>query len=297
MAPLLGGCNAHAVRSLQWGLPQHTAFQYSFHTEHHLSTVFIDPPPPATGEEGTRKATEASLQSWSLVLDGQLTQSLARVFRDGTWGQLVRITAARGEENGPRGAIPIEAEGLVGKSVVVRGWPSGETLEMAGYAQLGGAGRLGEVWFDLFPQLTVRLPRTLPQPGSPPPEEPSNYTLRAEFTSQAAVEQAWSLKWTGATQAPCPEGECLSLTYQGTIVEVDKNDRPDRKVDASGTGTVEGTLLLASLTHRLIRHEYRVKLTRELTTFGLPPARGEEAPPRIRLRTTDEATTVLQRIP
>lgn len=294
-ASFLAGCPRSAVRELGWGLPRDAVLRYSFQTEHRISTELGAVPADVAGDPGL-PALREGLSEWTFVLGGELEQSLARIFRDGTWGQVIRVARVEGGQRGPAGLVPLEPEGLLRKSVVVRGWRSGEAFELAGFQHMSGIGRMVELWADVFTQLTIRLPRRLPAGEGAETEEPASMSLRIPLADGAHLERSWTIRWRSATTQPCDAGTCMALAYSARIAETGRSPRPDRRLDVRGAGTVEGTVVLDPAS-RLVSHEYRTELTRDLTTYELPRGPKEDGPARAAARVSDRATTTIRRLP
>ncbi len=283
-----------SVRSLRWNTPDDLTLDYEFETEHRLRTLFEKLPAGPTADQVT--AMESELVDVVFSLSGTLEKFKAQYFVDRTSGVVVRLAAVEGRQETPEGPVDIDVDGLVGKSVAMRTFDSGEVFEAVGYEHFAGYGRYGELFAELFPQLMVRLPTELPDVGVPARVR-TTFPLRIDGFSEA--HQTWEVAWTRTTEPePCLIGKaCVQLTYSGTIHERALGRDPSHVTRVTGEGTVEGELLFSLDRNDLQEHSYTIDLERTIQTFEGPfdPRKGEEGEVRAELKQRDQSRTVIRR--
>ncbi len=284
-----------SMRTLRWSTPDDTVLAVGFETSHRVTTSIDRVPEGALGERAD-EIRDAIAES-TIELRGTLDVFKAQYFDDTTHGTVIRITSAEGDCDGCGPTSSLDVEGLVGKSVAVRGFDSGEVFETLGYEHFSGFGRYGELFADLFPQLHVRLPPSLPAPGDAVAVR-STVPLRLDrFT---IVAQTWNLTYrTEGEPAPCIIGRsCVDLVYSGTIEEEGTGRDPTHFTTTEGHGTVEGSILFALDRGRFQEHAYTVDLQRTITTYEAPFEIGrEQGEVRAVLTQRDRARTVLRSQP
>ena len=153
-----------SLRSLRWNLPDDTVLRYSFESIHEVNTSLDQIPPVLSPDE--LSDLEAKLAGETFEIRGELERFKVQYFDDGTAGVVVKVVSASGGEQTPQGLQGLDVEGLLGKSVALRTFPSGEVFETLGFEHLTGFGRFGSLFAEIFTQLNVRLPVELPEAGS-----------------------------------------------------------------------------------------------------------------------------------
>ena len=80
-------------------------------------------------------------------------------------------------------------------------------------------------------------------------------------------DQNWVLSYERAEGDPPCRG-CLVLSYEGSITEASTDKHPARPMVLSGTGSIEGTIVLGAGRARreLLRHDWSVAWKRKLRT-------------------------------
>ena len=287
----LASCT-YSIRTLRWNTPDDEAFRYSFETEHHLQTTVETLPPGA----GDIDAIAQKLADATFSLHGVIEKFKALYFNDGTAGVVVRFVSVDGSQSGPEEA-PIDVAGLVGKSVAMRIFDSGEIFETLGYEHFAGYGRYGELFAELFTQLFTRLPYELPEEGK---SMFVRSTIPLAIDASTMVKQEWEVNYhrEGET-VPCELGRnCVTLVYEGTITEKSANRDPRHFTLVEGTGQVSGSILFALDRGDFEEHRYSIDMNRTLKTYDEPFVKGkEEAPPRAVVQQSDQSTTVIRREP
>ncbi len=285
-----------SVRSLRWNTPDDVTLSYEFETEHRLNTVFEKLPGNPSADEVT--AMESRLADVVFALSGRLEKFKAQYFVDRTSGVVVRLAAVEGQQLRPEGPVAIDVDGLVGKSVAMRTFDSGEVFEAVGYEHFAGYSRYGEMFAEVFPQLMVRLPTEMPAVGEPTRVK-TVLPFRIDGFSES--QQTWDLTFVRESEpAPCLIGKaCVELSYTGEVTEKGLGRDPAHVTRVVGEGSVSGVLLFAADTRDLQEHRYTLDLERTIQTFEGPfdPRKGEEGEVRAELRQTDHSETVLRRIP
>lgn len=290
-----GGCGA-AYRSLRWNTPDDTALRYDFETrrviETELETV------PAGADPAVLAALRDKLQQHELALSGTLEKRKAQYFRDATSGfviTLASVDAMAAPEGIPS---PLDVEGLVGKSVSVRGFDSGEVFEAIGFEHFSGYGRFGDVFADVFLQLMRRLPPELPEAGS-------SAVVHSEIPLQidplCEVRRISEVEYRVAGEpTPCQLGRtCVELLYEGWVRETGFNREPRHVTELEATGTIRGSMLLAMDVRDFQEHRYEVDIDRTIRTYEGPFDReeGEQGTVRAVVLQADHEQTVLRRQP
>jgi len=284
-----------SLRSLRWNLPDDTVLRYSFESVHEVSTSLDEIPPVLTPDE--RSNLDAKLASETFEIRGQLERYKAQYFDDGTAGVVVRVVSASGGERTPQGLVGLDAEGLLGKSVALRTFSSGEVFETFGFEHFTGFGRFGGLFAEVFSQLNIRLPVELPDAGaeitvrSSVPLRVDRYTL---------VRQTMDLTYTRIGEpVNCLLGEsCVELEYSGDVAEVGGNRAPGRFTEVSAEGTITGRMLFALDAGDFQEHSYEIDLVRTIRTYEAPydAGEGEEGVVRAVIQQTDHNRTTLRRV-
>jgi hypothetical protein len=284
-----------SLRSLRWNLPDDTVLRYSFESVHELSTS-LEQVPPVLEAEALDELTEA-LGAETFEIRGELERYKAQYFDDGTAGVVVRVVSASGGQRTPEGLKGLDAEGLLGKSVALRTFSSGEVFETLGFEHFTGFGRFGGLFADVFSQLNVRLPVALPDPGAEITVRSSVPYRVDKFT---LVRQTMDLAYTRVGEpAACLLGNaCVELQYRGTVSELGGNRDPSRFTEIEGEGEITGRMLFAADKGDFQDHSYEVQMTRTIRTFEGPydPDEGEEGVVRAVIHQTDHNTTTLRRV-
>lgn len=191
-------------------------------------------PAPGTGEEAAgpeassaeQEAALAPLSRFGARYDLELELRLARRFRDGSLGLLVRVTqaevhpleAAEGQPEGDlRAGAPLPGWEVAGRTFELRAFPDGEVLSVDGGLHLAGPDRLGGV-VDLLPPLLSPLPpaldagetgpRDLRWPWSAASDRAWRHVLGATWENRGRdpETQAWRMGWEGPLQARGRDG-------------------------------------------------------------------------------------------
>jgi hypothetical protein len=262
------------VRTLRWNLPDDRVLVYGFETTHQLRTTLDVLPEGELGDLAGDIA--AVLADSTITLRGEIEVFKAQYFEDTTHGTVMRITSTEGDCSDCGPGSSLDVEGLVGKSVALRGFDSGEVFETIGYEHFSGFGRYGELFADLFPQMSVRLPQELPPPGE---TRTVHSTVPLRIDTYTMVAQTWHLTYhTEGEPAPCFIGKsCVELVYSGTIEEQGTGRDPAHFTTTAGSGTVDGRVLMALDRGQFQEHGYTVDLERTITTYEGPFEIGRES--------------------
>ena len=285
----LASCT-YNMRSLRWNTPDDAAFRYTFETEHHLQTTVESLPPGA----GDITVIAQKLADATFSLHGIMEKFKALYFNDGTAAVIVRLVGVDGKQTGPVEA-PIDVAGLVGKSVAMRIFDSGEIFETLGYEHFAGYGRFGELFADLFPQIYTRLPHELPEVGK---SMFVRSTIPLAIDASTLVEQEWEITYRREGEpVPCELGNnCVTLVYEGTIRETGANRDPRHFTLLDGTGQVSGTILFSLEREDFEEHRYSIDIEHTLETYDGPFDVGkEEGQLRAVIKQNDRSTTVIRR--
>jgi hypothetical protein len=290
---LTTGCGA-AYRTLRWNTPDDVVRQYTFETVHDIETS-LETLPAASTPDGLA-AIEDKLREQRFTLSGTLEKRKAQYFRDGTSGYVITMSAIDPPPDDGGLVSRLDVDGLVGKSVAIRAFDSGEIFEAIGFEHFTGYGRFGDLFPELFSQLMMRLPPELPDIGN-------SIAVHNEVPLQLGplckLEHTWDVEFhrTGEPE-PCNIGRaCVELQYNGTLAEKGFNKEPRHVTEVVGSGTIRGTILLALDTRDFQEHRYEVQNNRTIRTFEAPFDRreGEEGVVRAVITQADHSETVLRR--
>ena len=283
-----------SLRSLHWNTPDDRILHYEFETSHALSTE-IQRYPAGIDLEGA-DSLRSKLGDETFALGGRLEKFKAGYFEDGTAGIIVRIESVSAGPDPADGSAGMDTFGLIGKSVALRVFDSGEVFETHGLEHLSGFGRFGELFADVFTQIVLRLPTELPEEGeslrvqTKVPLEIDRYTgiersLDVEFRREGDPE-------------PCVLGRtCVQLTYEGSVTERGINRDPMHFTKVEASGTLSGSLLFALDKGDFQEHRYVQDLVRTIVTYEGPFDEGESGTVRAELSQSDRSVTTLRRIP
>jgi len=212
-------------------------------------------------------AALASLGELSWTGELELELRLARRFRDGSLGWLVRVLEARREADPELGLSPTSAWGLRGRSIELRTFDDGEVLSVEPGRELVGADRLGGLADLLGPLLSPHAPalrvdqsqrRTTRWAVLWGLGDGLRVRLNAEWTALARDKKAgtWRLGWSGPIDGRGRESQALA-------------PEAVRATELKGEASGEAVLLdipRLPVPLRLVEHELR--LSRSLrTTF------------------------------
>ncbi|HCP44717.1 MAG TPA: hypothetical protein DIU15_01590 [Deltaproteobacteria bacterium] len=265
LGALISPASAGPRRSLQYLFPMDQLESFSFEVESVAETQLVRK--PADAARFDLAPVEARLLDVRTRSQGRLDRSLARVFRDGSLGLIVRVVDLQGSvQRGDEGARePLELGGLNGKSVALRVHASGELLDSHGWSHILGAQRPGSVLGDLFLQSILRLPRHPPKSSSP-----MSVTFRTRVPVDGSLQRdrTWTLTYRRA-EAPsaCGKG-CLAMAYEGEVLERSADTHPARPMELRGKASVSGLIVLRSRRSRLVSHSWTSQWTHEVKTKG-----------------------------
>jgi hypothetical protein len=294
LLPLLA-CST-TYRTVRWNTPDDTVLHYTFESEHAVETHLERLP------TGVDPAEVAAMQERLLgaryELSGALEKFKAQYFDDGTGGIVLRIQSLTGGQRIDGGIVPVDTEGLIGKSVALRVFDSGEVFETLGFEHFTGFGRHGELFADVFTLFNVLLPNQLPEPGSPIFVR-STRPMRLDNRSEVVQTLQLTFDRVGEPRA-CMLGEaCVELTYEGKVSEEGLSKDPAHFTRVEGEGTLTGTMLFALDRGDFQEHEYTLAIERVITTYEAPydEGDGEQGVVRAEVRQHHEAHTTVRRTP
>lgn len=292
---LTTGCGV-AYRTLRWNTPDDVVQLYTFETVHDIETS-LETLQAAVAPE-TLAAIEGKLREQRFVLSGTLEKRKAQYFLDSTSGYVITLVSIDPPPDDAGLTSPLDVDGLVGKSVALRAFDSGEIFETIGFEHFAGYGRFGDLFADVFSQLMMRLPPELPDIGA---TIAVHNKVPLKIDPLCKLEHTWEVEFqrTGEPE-PCHIGRaCVELRYDGTLEEKGFNKDPRHVTEVVGSGTVRGTMLMALDTRDSQEHRYEVQISRTIRTYEGPFDRseGEEGTVRAVLQQTDHAETVLRRVP
>jgi len=280
------------LRSLQWNTPDDRILHYEFETSHELATT-LQRVPEGFDTPGS-EALRTKLADHPFALSGRLEKFKAGYFDDGTSGIVVRLeSVAAGPAAEEAG---VDTYGLMGKSVALRVFDSGEVFETHGLEHLSGFGRFGELFADVFIQTIVRLPPELPEPGeevrvvSSTPLEIDRFT-HVERTTDVVFRRE------GEPDSCLLGRSCVRLTYEGSVDERGTNRDPMHFTVIETRGSISGSLLFVLDKGDFQEHRYVQDLVRRIVTYEGPFDDGEEGVIRAEIAQSDHSETTLRRLP
>jgi len=282
------------LRSLRWNTPDDRILHYEFETSHTLSTEVQQF--PAGVDTTAAEPLLAKLADETFALGGRMEKFKAGYFDDGTSGLVLRLESVTCGPDGPDGASGVDTFGLIGKSVAMRVFDSGEVFETHGLEHLSGYGRFGELFADVFTQMIVRLPIEVPEPGAEVRVETRVPLKIDRFTR---VERALDIVYRREGEPePCLVGRaCVQLTYEGRVAEQGINRDPMHFTEVEASGTISGSLLFALDKGDFQEHRYVQDIQRTIVTYEGPFDEGETGMVRARLSQNDRSETTLRRMP
>ena len=238
-------------RALRYDMPIDRVDHYEFQTTHDVHSRWVSGPP---GPE---------IPPFQTVATGRLERHVARAFRDGSFGVLERLVGPRLTVSDPTAReIPVDV--LEGRSVVFRGDDGGSVFDSLGWSTFGGAGGGFDAFMDVFLAPFQHLPVRIPDAKK---GMPALFRVRVPIDAFAEIAQTWTLRYRlGPAPDDCPR--CLSLIYNGQILEDSPDRHPDRATVRRGDAAVAGSLVFTAGRRKLVRHAWRQEWRRTVS----PPA-------------------------
>ena len=283
-----------SLRSLHWNTPDDRILLYEFETSHALSTKVQRFP---TGVDPAQiEPLNAKLGDETFALSGRLEKFKAGYFDDGTSGLVVRFESVTAGPDAADGSAGVDTFGLIGKSMALRVFDSGEVFETDGLEHFSGFGRFGELFADVFSQIILRLPTALPEPGESIRVQTSVPFKVDRFTR---VERSLDVEFRREGEAkPCMLGrDCVEMTYTGSVTEHGINRDPMHFTEVDATGSISGSMLFALDKGDFQEHRYLQELVRTIVTYEGPFDEGEVGTVRAEISQSDRSETTLRRIP
>jgi hypothetical protein len=197
----------------------------------------------------------------TMRFEGQLEQSPARRFRDGSQGDRLRFIDVTLAQDGAE-ASPSDLSGL---SVELRSFGDREILEIDNLDYIIGPGRHGDLLLGLWPALSPFVPDLEPGEST---RQRSN--LPFVLSDGMGMPVALDLDWTLAGAEACGADSCWRLVYRGPVQGKgrERNDRWLARFRLSGEA--QGSLLVGQQDHG-VRHSV-IELELELLTILADPA-------------------------
>ena len=246
-------------RNLYYRLPQDVLETFAFEATHTVSTAFSRLPPEA--EPFDVASLEARLGKVETVFRGTLERMVARVFRDRSFGLVMRVLDLSGTIDRGEGASPLDVAQMEGKSLALRLHSSGEVLDSFGWSHFSGGGRAGDLVLEVLLQSVLRLPNV------PPTSRPigSTFVLRIPIDPMLERIQHWVIAYTPTADSQVCRG-CLAVDYAGEIREDSRDLHPARPMKLDGLAKVSGTIVVGpGPGHRELRsHRWRITWDRTI---------------------------------
>ena len=227
--------------------------RYSFETTASATTALQEP----DGTEIVASFGEPVRRRWT----GDIEQSPARRFRDGSQGDLLRFLQVEVQHGD---SAPEHSE-LSGKALELRTFASREILAIDLLDHLLGPSQGADLMLALWPALSPRVPDL--KPGEQVRQR-SNlpFTLANGMGSPISLDLEWSLD----PAQPCEAGSCWRLTYEGPVRGrgLDRNDLWHARYQFDGQA--RGELWLNELDNRIVASSLDLEF--DLTTTLSDPA-------------------------
>jgi hypothetical protein len=263
-------------RSLRYELPIDRVDRYRFQTRHSVESEWLD------------GGTEPAIPPFVTEGAGTLERTVARAFRDGSFGLLQRFVgpgvAVLDPASGASRDLPM-AE-LDGRSISMRLDDGGSLFDSVGWHTFSGAGGAADALGDVQLAAIQVLPVTVPdaQKGVP-----ALFRRRVPLDPFAEMAQTWTIRYRrGANPAGC--ARCLTLLYSGEVLEDSVDRHPERAATRKGAGYVSGTVVLGP-GRRLRSHTWRQEWKRDIAPTAGSGGR------TLRQREVVEGSLVLQEAP
>lgn len=212
----------------------------------------------------TERSGVSLIQPFTTRVSGRTQRYLARIFRDGTLGVVVRTWELTGAiERAGAEVTTLDLSGVDGRSVSLRVDRSGALLDSSGWLQLRRAGS-GDLIDDVLLSAVPRLPPSIPDGVEP---VASTYRLALPIEEGLSCDQTWVLSYSRLPdRPPACRGACKIVGYEGTVQE-SCEDRA-RSLERSAVAKVSGQLEIKehAASRRLRAHRWSLDWERRLTS-------------------------------
>jgi len=214
--------------------------------------------------ERTERSGVTLIQPFKTRVSGRTQRYLARIFRDGTLGVVVRTWELTGAiERAGAEATALDLTGVDGRSVSLRVDRSGALLDSYGWLHFRRSGS-GDLVDEVLLGAVPRLP-----PGIPDRDEvvASTYRLALPIEEGLSCDQTWVLSYSRLSeQPPTCRGSCTTVAYEGTVRE-SCEDRA-RGLKRGAVAKVSGQLEIKehAASRRLRAHRWSLDWERRLTS-------------------------------
>ena len=216
----------------------------------------------------TERAGHSLIQPFTTRVRGKVERYLARVFRDGTLGVVVRTvnldgTIERAPASQPK---PLDLGAVDGRSVSLRVDRSGALLASYGWLEVRRAG-VGDLVDEALLFAVPRLPPQIPAPGQ---SVAGTHRIEIPIAAGLSCEQTWVLTYTRPLE-PLQDcrGSCRAVSYEGSVRE--KCEDRARGMARTSIAEVQGQLeITGSAQHRRLRaHRWGIDWERSLASSAV----------------------------
>ena len=212
----------------------------------------------------TERLGATLIQPFTTRVSGKAQRYLARIFRDGTLGLVVRTWELTGAiERAGAEATSLDLSGVDGRSVSLRVDRSGALLDSFGWLQLRRSGS-GDLVDDVLLAAVPRLPPRVPETTQP---VASTYRLTLPIEEGLRCDQTWILSYSRPPeQSQECRGPCKPVAYEGTVQE--RCEDRGRGLERSAVAKVSGQLQIKgdATSRRLQSHRWSLEWERRLTS-------------------------------
>jgi len=238
--------------------------QYQFQEDHLESFQF-----ELSRSVRTERAGVDLLQPFSTRIQGTVQRYVARVFRDGSLGLVVRTMGLDGSiQRVGMSESKLDLSAVEGRSLSLRLDRGGAQLDSTGWLHLRRAGA-GDLVDDVLLGSAPRLPARIPAQGE---AVASSYRMQLPIDEGLSCQQTWILSYSPVEEKldEC-HGSCRALAYEGTVREncMDRANALERSGSAKVTGQLE--IHVRGARSRVRAHRWSVDWERQLA-----PSHGDQ---------------------
>lgn len=221
----------------------------------------------------TERAGVDLLQPFTTRVEGTVQRYIARVFRDGSLGLIVRTMGLDGSiERAGSSESKLDLSAVEGRSVSLRLDRGGAQLDSYGWLQLRRTGA-GDLVDEVLLGVAPRLPSRIPAEGQ---HLAGTYQIALPIENGLNCQQTWVLSYVRLQKQPSAcNGSCRAVGYEGTVSEkcMDRASALER----SGVAKVKGQLEINvhGARSRLRAHRWNVEWERKLSSAQADQPIGE----------------------
>jgi hypothetical protein len=204
------------------------------------------------------------LQPFSTRVMGTVQRYVARIFRDGSLGVVVRTMGLDGSiKRVGMSETKLDLSAVEGRSVSLRLDRGGAQLDSTGWLHLRRAGA-GDLLDEVLLGSAPRLPARIPAHGE---LVAGSYRIALPIDKGVSCQQTWVLSYSRVEeQLDACSGSCCAVAYEGTVREncMDRASALERSGVAKVTGQLEINVL--GVRSRVRAHRWIIDWERRLAT-------------------------------